>query len=259
MDLSVKTFGTNGPYLLLIPGFSLTQGIWEKQTAEFSKHFRVVTLDLPGHGDSPALRHPLRLHQLGTLCHETLAKFLISEYCVLGWSMGGMIAQHMSLDFPQAVKKIILVGSTPQFVATANFPHAVRPGGHAKLKQQLQKDLTQGLAEFLKFATRDHVLHDHPEFVEFIRTHSHVEKNSILFYMDALWEFSTLTQLQNILCPSLVIAGKNDPLCPLAASQHLAQHMPHAQLEVFEHCGHFPFLTHTQAFNSRVIEFLQRV
>lgn len=116
----------------------------------------MVTLDLPGHGDSPALRHPVRLHQLGALFHETLAKFLISEYCVLGWSMGGMIAPAYELDFP-GLSKIILVGSTPQFVATANFPHAVRPGGHAKLKQQLQKDITQGLAEFLKFATRDHV------------------------------------------------------------------------------------------------------
>jgi pimeloyl-ACP methyl ester carboxylesterase len=59
--------------------------------------------------------------------------------------------------------------------------------------------------------------------------------------------------------PSLVVSGRHDNLCPLAAAELVAASMPGAELAVFEQSGHCPFLDETERFNEVVERFVARV
>ena len=65
-----------------------------------------------------------------------------------------------------------------------------------------------------------------------------------------------INQLSDITVPTLIIWGKQDPVLPVAHAYHAAQGLANARLHIFERCGHFPQIEHSEEFNRLVLEFL---
>jgi pimeloyl-ACP methyl ester carboxylesterase len=63
--------------------------------------------------------------------------------------------------------------------------------------------------------------------------------------------------LEKVMLPTLLCFGRDEKLIPVAAGEHLAQHMPNARLVIFEESSHCPFLEEPQRFNDEVASFVQ--
>ena len=110
--------GGNGPALLLLHGFPQTKAIWHQVAPELAKSFTVVAADLRGYGASSK---PHGKSDHSTYSKRSMAKdqhCLMNalghqEFFVLGHDRGARVSHRLAMDFPQSVRKLMLLDISP--------------------------------------------------------------------------------------------------------------------------------------------------
>jgi len=226
--------------LVFIHGWGQSKQIWHQQQAQFPHaHF----LNLPGHGGESDYTDWL----------ENLASNLPKEPCVLaGWSLGGMLSMQLALTYPERIKALVLVSSTPCFAKKEGWIH----GCDAKVLQDFQQGIEQQAAKTMSrfFSLMFHgenstrkqlnsIAHTAINQQAPVSTHGMQEGLRLLETLDFREKISKITQ------PTLLMHGEQDVIIPVQASALLAKEIPHSTLHRFEQCGHAPFLTQTKTFH----------
>ena len=101
------------PVLALIHGFAGSLHSWDDLAPHLDARFRLVLIDLPGHGGTMVPASVMSLHDLGTALGELLIAEAKRPVILCGYSMGGRAALHTALFFPQAVSALVLLGASP--------------------------------------------------------------------------------------------------------------------------------------------------
>ena len=115
-----------GTWLLFIHGWGVDKRIWRQQSKYFSHAYRVLTIDLPGHGESSWKKISFKAMAEDL---KTILKILnISQLSIVGSSIGGLLALRLYEIVPAAIKKISFTGSTPKFAKSADFCY-IKPVG----------------------------------------------------------------------------------------------------------------------------------
>src|SRR3977135_2482724 len=123
-DTFVRISGQGFP-LVFVHGFTTTSEFWKEQAEEFSKAYRVIRINLPGHGASPA--PPSRGYCLEDFVEDVTRVFRelsIEKAVLIGLSMGGIVAQKFALKHSHLVKALVLVDTTSHGIGPAPTPHA---------------------------------------------------------------------------------------------------------------------------------------
>jgi sigma-B regulation protein RsbQ len=103
--------GTGEPALVFIHCWGCNRSFWENQVAEFSKTSRVVTIDLPGHGESGSGRKNWTIEGYGDDVKTVVTKLGLKRVVLVGSSMGGPIALEAAKSMPDNVVAIVPVDS----------------------------------------------------------------------------------------------------------------------------------------------------
>jgi len=98
-----KTEGL-GNTLVLLHGFLESLDIWESFSKQLSEHFNVITIDLPGHGDSGSFGEVHSMELMAETVNAVLDHLKIEKCVVAGHSMGGYVAVHFAATYPEKVK-----------------------------------------------------------------------------------------------------------------------------------------------------------
>ena len=120
MNLHVTSIG-QGPRLVLLHGWALNSHVWDDVVPRLASEFTLDCIDLPGHGSSP---WQPGIHDLESLA-AAVAPHLDAQCNLLGWSLGAMVALELALAHPARIEKLVLVASTPKFVASDDWPSAM--------------------------------------------------------------------------------------------------------------------------------------
>jgi pimeloyl-ACP methyl ester carboxylesterase len=99
--------GTGVPAIVLIHGWSCDQTFWKDQVAEFSKDHQVVTIDLPGHGESGSGRRQWTLAAFGDDVKRVVEHLGLDHVVLVGHSMGGPIALEAAAGMPERVMMVV--------------------------------------------------------------------------------------------------------------------------------------------------------
>jgi pimeloyl-[acyl-carrier protein] methyl ester esterase len=257
MNLYVETHG-RGPDLVLLHGWGLNLRVWDGLTRELSKSFRVITVDLPGHGRSawnPKARTPA---EQAWQVHATLAS-LSDRYCLLGWSLGGQIALDLAAAMPGSVERLVLVATTPRFAASADWPYGMAPAALDKLATQLRTNYKRTVSEFLELQVRGSAASGRvlAELHGSLFSHGEAHPKALVAGLSTLKNSDLRSLLTLVRAPTLVIAGQYDRVTLPAASRALAEALPVAQYVVFRRAAHAPFLSHTTELAALVTRFLR--
>ena len=103
---------SNQPSAVLIHGLSETREVWWRQVAHLEQSMRVVAYDIRGFGNSPTGAADGTVRQFADDLGQLLSAFGTGPAWLVGFSMGGVIAQRFALDFPQLTRGLVLVASS---------------------------------------------------------------------------------------------------------------------------------------------------
>jgi pimeloyl-[acyl-carrier protein] methyl ester esterase len=232
--------------------------VWDGLARELAKSFRVIAIDLPGHGRSawnPKARTPA---EQAWQVHATLAS-RSDRYSLLGWSLGGQIALDLAAAMPGNVERLVLVATTPRFAASEDWPHGMPAAALDRLATQLRTNYKRTVSEFLELQVRGSAASEKvlAELHGSLFSHGEAHPKALVAGLATLKSSDLRSMLSVIRTPTLVIAGQYDRVTLPAASRALAAALPDARYVEFRRAAHAPFLSHTAEFTALVTRFLK--
>jgi pimeloyl-[acyl-carrier protein] methyl ester esterase len=251
MSLHIEKIG-QGEALVMIHGWGMHSGMWMQARDLLSQHFELHLVDLPGMGYSKNL-DIYNLHSVA----EEIAEAIPNNAYVLGWSLGGLIATKVVLITP--IKKLILVGSTPCFVARDDWqqgmPSDVFESFFAGALQDYQGTMNKLLA--LIAMGSGNARATTKMLREALSFRPEPNQQGLLGALDILRTGDLRADLPSIETPSLLIHGVLDKLASLSAAEWTAKALPNAELIALPNAAHEPFISHPELFTQKVTEFLR--
>jgi pimeloyl-[acyl-carrier protein] methyl ester esterase len=262
----------NGPALVLLHGWGLNVRIWDGLAAALSDRFRIIAVDLPGHGHSAWLPERSSLEEQAAQVRETVAG-IVDGYSLLGWSLGSEIALQLAAGAgasAAAIHRLMLVAATPRFVAAPDWPHGAPPDRLAAQAGGLRSDYRRTVSEFLELQVRASA--DGGEALQQMRAAlfahgSHGSPDSpsglqalniaaLARGLELLRDNDLRPLLPEITIPTLVVAGQYDRVIMPAASHALADALPNGRYVEIRRAAHAPFLSHLSQFSALIRDFL---
>jgi pimeloyl-[acyl-carrier protein] methyl ester esterase len=150
------------------------------------------------------------------------------------------------------------VGASPVFVNRPGWDHGMAPEVLAGFAESLRQDYRATLLRFLSlqarggYAAREVIA----RLRDTVFQRGEPDAATLAAGLELLRDVGLLDAAASVSCPTLVVHGGYDTLCPAAAGIWLARHIPGARLELHEHAAHAPFLSHPRWFAERVEAFL---
>ncbi|MDQ2885075.1 MAG: alpha/beta fold hydrolase [Chloroflexota bacterium] len=227
--------GTRTP-LLLMPGIGSGLEMFEPFVEALDPSIEVIRFDIPGTGASPTPVSPYSIVSLTYLVGKMLDQLGYRQVDVLGFSWGGSLAQQFALQFPRRCRRLIL-GSTGTGVTMV-------PGQLSAMLQLLTPWSANGEPFFLKelIPTRE----ANPEVTRaFMRAISPLNQRGYVYQLVAAMSWTSLPWLWSLRQPTLILAGDDDPIVPMANARILRAGIFHSQLYVY-HGGHMGVLTNAK-------------
>ena len=253
MTLHVETRG-QGPDLVLLHGWGLHGGLFDSVSAALARGFRVHAVDLPGHGRS-------RYGAGAGLDAWTRAveASVPARAAWLGWSLGGMVALRAALDDPARVSKLVLVASSPRFIAGPDWPHAQPLAVVERFGRELVDDFRRTVRDFLTLQSLgdEHAREQVRALRPLVFAHGDPDPQALADGLDILRDADLRAELPGLEVDTLVIAGTRDRLTPPGAARAVVAATPRARLVEFAGAAHVPFLTRPAEFIDEVGGYLR--
>lgn len=254
--LHTETRGS-GPTLGLLHGWGLNLRVWDELAAALCRRFRIVAIDLPGHGRSAWLPERSSLLAQAQQVHETLSA-TASRYGVLGWSLGGQVALRLAAA-QSAVERLVLIAATPRLSAAADWPHGAPSERLAEQAAELRTDYRRTVGDFLELQVRGAAgsAATLTRLRAALFAHGEARPEALAQGLELLRDTDLRPLLGGIGQPTLVIAGQYDRVTHPEASRALAGLLPAARYAEIRRAAHAPFLSHLPQVSALVDEFLR--
>lgn len=213
----------------------------------------VYPLDLPGYRGDP-LPDPYTPESIS----DCLAEVCPTPCSVLGWSLGGMVALAWAARHPEQVKSLILVGTTPVFVNRPDWAFGLEAAVVDGFAKSLMQDTGATLRRFLALQARggDEARSVIARLRTLLLAKPLPPSTTLAAGLKLLRAADLRPLVPKVRCPTLVVHGGHDALCPPQAALWLAQHLSTARLALHERAAHAPFLSHPAWFADTLLRFL---
>ena len=244
-----------GPPLLLINGLGAHTAMWECLERALPGR-RIVEFDLPGAGQSRSPGRAPSIRQLARLAAAVMDHFGMRRGDVLGYSMGGMVAQQLASDLPHRVRRLVLVATTPGIGAVQGelmvLLNILTPARYSspRLWASTIGTLAGGRAR-----------HDKEWVAQQgrMRLHHQPTWRGYVGQLSSMSRWSGLPLLAGITCPALVVCGDDDPLAPMVNSMMMAHLLPNGRLLVLPREGHLLVMDDQSRCHSAIRDYLDAV
>ena len=101
-----------GAAVLLLHGFLENKTMWDKYVSALSKNYRIITIDLLGHGETACVGYVHSMEDQADMLHSLMQHLRIKKVALIGHSMGGYISLAFAEMYPDHVRGIVLLNST---------------------------------------------------------------------------------------------------------------------------------------------------
>ena len=251
--LKVSTVG-NGKHLVFLHGWGLNSGVWQPLIDILKDKFCITTIDLPGYGlNHQQLPIPYNLQSVAI----TVTQHLPENCILIGWSLGGLVAQSIANLHPKKVKQLVLICSSPKFSKSADWP-----GIESKVlnffMQQLELDFSKTLERFLAIQAMGSVdaRQDVKTIKQAVQQYPIPSKIAVSVGLDILQNIDLRDQFKTLSIPCHMFFGRLDTLVPDKVADLLQKLNSNITVEVIRDASHAPFISNTEYFAERLIKAL---
>ena len=241
-----------GAPLLFVHGLGSSGRDWAEQVDHFADHYRVLRLDLRGHGRSERGDGPYAIAQFA----RDVAIFLREREAVpahvVGLSMGGMVALELAAGAPRLIRRLVVVNSVADM--RLHSWHDVWFYVSRRLTVQLL-----GMRRVGRLLARELFVKPSQEDLrrKFVRRWAQNDKRAYLRSVDAIMRWSVADRLGRIDVPTLLVSSDED-YTPVSDKERIVERMPNAELAVVDDTRHALPVERPDEFNAIVDDFLAR-
>jgi len=255
-----------GPVLVLLHGSNSSLHTWEPWVAILGEKYRIVTMDIPGHGLTGAVPNDdYSRTGMVAFVHEVTQKLGLTRYAIGGNSMGGGVAAQYTETYPGEVSALILVDAS-------GIPRKHQPDEKIPLGFRLAR--MPGLNKILLYVTPRSIIDEglHKVFID----QSKVTEEMVKRYYDlTLYDGNrratgirfrlqpndedVVRKLGTIKAPTLILWGDKDGLIPVEYAGEFAKRILGSKVVIYPNVGHIPMEEVAEKSAADVQDFLQRI
>jgi 3-oxoadipate enol-lactonase len=241
--------GGSGPHVVLLHPVGLDLTFLEPMAAELRRRFSVLSVDLRGHGRSPASPPAHSLDDYADDVHVLLGALNFAPAAIVGFSFGGMVTQHFALKYPKDASALAICACPStlkpesRVIAAARGSDAERDGIAAVLEPTMDRWFTSEFrASGAADASRDRLLSDN------VAAWAQAWR--------AMAAIDTIPRLGSIRVPTLCLAGELDKSAPPDVVAAIAGFIPGARFAVIAGAPHMLFIERPLAVARVIGDFL---
>ncbi len=251
LELFVTERGA-GRAVVFLHGLGWTHALWRRQLERYAGRYRVIAGDSRGHGQSDKPAGPYSIEDMAADWLGALDTLGVREWCLVGFSQGGRIAQSLAMLAPKRTRALAILGAGSKS----------NPAGRAIMEQRLEAGRASTLAGAEAAAASifsPAFIAREPGFVQaFIAQRAALDFEPLAAATRALFDWDVSSRITALRCPATVALGSVDRLCSIEAAQETARLIPGAGFSVIEGAGHMLTLEAPQAVDRLLDAFLAR-
>jgi 2-hydroxy-6-oxonona-2,4-dienedioate hydrolase len=251
--------GSEGkPTLIFVHGTGGHLEAFTRNIESHARHFRVIALDMIGHGFSDKPDRPYEIHEYVTHLRDFMDALGIDKAHLHGESLGGWIVAQFAIEHPERVRKLVLntaggLNTDPKVMERVytNTMNAVKNASMENVRKRLEFLVHDPADISLDLVELRYRIYTQPGFVKA------VENILCLQFMETR-QRNVLDDegLKKISAPTLVLWTEHDPTAPVATGERFARAIPDARLVVMTDCAHWPQFEKADEFNELHLKFL---
>ena len=179
---------------------------------------------------------------------------------VIGHSYGGFIAQELAIAHPDAIGSLVLVCTTPGQLGRGEVPAPEGPPMPSEFADLLSSlpDTDDEYAAAMARLAPPYVHTAQPEDLVALMADTVFSASAMRRGFEVLAGWSSVDRLEQVTARTLIVAGRHDPFTAWPQAQRIASKIPDAEVVVFEHSSHFPWLDEPERFFDTVLGWLRR-
>jgi pimeloyl-[acyl-carrier protein] methyl ester esterase len=237
--------------IVWLHGWSVTKDIWQDLLAEMNLTERSICLNLPGHGDEPVINADIKAWA------EALLEKMPEQFTLVGWSLGGLIALWIAQNYPQRVKKLLLVAASPRFTVDDDWPCAVEEDVFVEFSAMAWESPMVALKHFAALqASGDKRPKAVKKAIDALIRGTEFRRKTLIAGLTLLKKVDLRDALVTIQCPCMMLLGENDALIKSELATHIPEINPAIQVSIIPDAGHVPFVSKPKMFAQLTQSFL---
>lgn len=235
------------PTIVLLHGWGMTQQVWQRLVPYLQSQCNVMSIDLPGFGDSAGMNSAADIDHM----IETLIPVLPPRAVYVGWSMGGNIALEIAQRYSGRVDAVVAVSSNPSFVARDNWP-----GMSCQVFENFQKGLAQSVTKTLNRFALLQVQGEQLQRQTLVELKAGLslqsDSKNLIQSLQWLGEFDQRTMLENLAVPCMFLLAEHDQLVPVSLADQLPDNV---SVRVQPGSAHAPFIAMPEKVAREILGF----
>ncbi|HWY11492.1 MAG TPA: alpha/beta hydrolase [Bacteroidia bacterium] len=243
-----------GRVVVLLHGFLGSYEIWEQTISDLSKSYRVIAIDLPGHGGTDNFGYVHTMELMAKCVKKILEHLKLKRYVLIGHSMGGYAALAFADLFPDHIRGICLYHSS----SYADSEEKKRDRRRSvKVVKANHKIYTSEVIRNL-FATKN-LKYLKKELSFASRIAGKTKKQGIVASLEGMKDrIDRRIILGLVEYPIMMVIGEHDNVLPAAQLLEQAEKIQNKQILYLEHDGHMGFLESPKVSNAALRKFLRK-
>jgi pimeloyl-ACP methyl ester carboxylesterase len=239
----------NGQAIVLLHAAFADHRCFNRQLEFFGDNYRVITLDMLGHGLSQANKTSDKIDKTAYHIHKILEKEGISKTHIVGVSMGSLLAQYFALEYPECTLSVSILGGYDISADNKEVNKAQRTEG---IKWIFRALFSMHL--FRNYIAK--VTVNNPELQPEIYEMATCFNRKSFMFISGMRNVVKLRENIIIACPLLIMVGDSDLELAKQMALKFLKSIPESKFKVIVNAGHFANMDQPEMFNSFLDEFI---
>jgi 3-oxoadipate enol-lactonase len=245
IELYYEMHGEGEP-IIFSHGWMCDCSVWNSQIEFFSKNYKVIAFDQRGHGKSDKPKANYSIETLLNDLHSLIQKLDFEKVILVGHSIGGMVALLFTLNHPDRVSKLTLVGASAKMTFS----------GYIQLWIMMHifsyETFIRGMIDILYYEPSEQVKKE--AFDRAMKTPKFVTYNCVTEFMK---NYDIRSQVSKIKVPTLIVVGGKDKATPVEMSQYLNKEIEGSKLQIIPDSKHMVMIDKPKELNGIMEEFIR--
>jgi pimeloyl-ACP methyl ester carboxylesterase len=260
-----------GRPLILIHGAWTSHKWWRWQVPELSRSYKVICIDVRGHGRSSSLDEAYSIKGFAADLETFRQGLDIQKTAFIGWSLVGFIDLQYCLDYPAKVNSLVLLATrghrNPKLKLRAYliYLHArlnlmmalSQPRKYDRLKQSFPSPGFESINKQVKAMLSPAASKEVYDWI--VADLKENPRNNFFEVLKSLWNWEAGKRLDQISAPTLIMVGEHDTWTPPHFSRLMHQSIAASKLTIVKDAGHCIALEKPQVVNEEILNFLKSI